>query len=447
MIAGKFSFVRGIHPPQCKDSTESAQITCVELRAGQEVVVPMSQHLGAVCEPTVAVKDEVAAGAEVGRSGAFVSAPVHSPVNGVVKQIDLRPHPSGRKVLSVAITVGAEQPAVGPWIQLDDGFDAGAFEPDAIVEAVRQAGIVGQGGAAFPTAVKLTRNEARSVDTVLLNGCECEPFLTSDHRLMVEAPGPMVAGLQLAMRAAGAEKGIIAIEDNKPKAIESLTAAADRVEGVSVVVCRTKYPQGGERQLVNAVLKRVVPTGGLPLDIGVVVLNVGTASAVAWAVAEGRALTERIVTVTGAGVQQPGNFRVPVGMLLTDLIEDYCGGLCEDAEKVILGGPMMGVAAPHLDFPIMKGTSGITVLSSQQVELVEQTACIRCSRCVDNCPLGLIPTRIAHAAKARDIEMATEYDLAACVECGCCAYVCPANIPLVQYMRAGKAMARKLPKK
>ncbi|KPK75045.1 MAG: hypothetical protein AMJ79_12645 [Phycisphaerae bacterium SM23_30] len=445
-IRTKFTFRRGVHPPHRKNFSASQPIEHIRLSSGQQVVVPMSQHLGAPCSPTVEAKQQVVAGQEVGTSDAFVSAPVHSPVNGVVKQISPQPHPTGKKVLSVVITVGAEQPQPQQWQELTTDFTPENFEPEKIIDAIRKAGLVGQGGAAFPTAVKLMANPKKPIDTVILNGCECEPYLTSDHRLMLEAPGPMVAGLQLAMRAAGAQRGIIAIEDNKPDAIRTMQEAVKDISNLELAVCQTKYPQGGERQLILAVLKRVVPTGGLPLDVGVVVVNAGTASAIAWACIEGRCCNERIVTVTGAGIQRPGNFRVPVGMLLSDLI-DHCGGLTDDAEKVLLGGPMMGPTTGRLDVPIVKGTSGITVMTRNEITLDEEMPCIHCSRCVDHCPLSLVPTRIAHAVKARDVEMALEYDLLACIECGCCMYVCPSKIPLVQYMKSGKEMARKAKQK
>ena len=258
---------------------------------------------------------------------------------------------------------------------------------------------------------------------------------------MAEAPETIIAGVQLAIKTCGAKRGIIAIEDNKPDAIEQLSHLIRQTDNLQLAICQTKYPQGGERQLINAVLGKVVPTGGLPCDVRVVVINVATAAAIAWASIESRPVTERIVTVTGKGIKEPGNFMVPVGMLLSDLIEQ-CGGLTDTAEKVLLGGPMMGPATSHLNVPILKGTSGITVMSRDEVSRDEETACIRCSRCVDYCPLGLVPTQIAHAVKARNLDTALKYDLLACIECGSCAYVCPARIPLLQYLRAGKAMAR-----
>lgn len=444
-VSGKYSFAGGIHPPHRK-ITQGLAIERVTPQAGAVVVIPMSMHIGVACKPIVEAKQEVKVGAELGASEAFVSAPVHSPVNGVVKRVSQEPHPSGRKVLSVVITVGQEQVPERQWRKLPDDFDVNSYEREAITTSIRDAGIVGMGGAAFPTGVKLTYNPQKPIDTVILNGCECEPYLTSDHRLMLESPETIIAGLQLAMKSADADRGIIAIEDNKPDAINIMKSAIKNVPNVQLAICQTKYPQGGEKQLIRAVLNRVVPTGGLPLDVGVVVANVGTASAIAWACIEHRPLIERVVTVTGGGIERPGNFMVPVGMMLADLIE-HCGGLTDDATKVLLGGPMMGPTTAHLNVPILKGTSGITVMSSSEVSVAEETACIRCSRCVDYCPLKLVPTRIAHAIKARDLEMALEYDLMACVDCGCCSYVCPAQIPLLQYMRSGKAMAQAAKKK
>jgi len=445
IIRQKFTFRRGVHPPQRKEQSRQTSVETVELKPGQQVVVPMSQHLGTPCQPVVQAKQEVTVGQLLGDSDAFISAPVHSPVNGAVKSVSPQPHPSGKKCLSVVITVGETPAPRHQWQELPDGFNAENLPPQEIVGLIRQAGIVGMGGAAFPTAVKLTANPQKPVDTVILNGCECEPYLTSDDRLMVESPGPVLAGLELAMRAAGASKGIIAIEDNKPEAINSIFNEIKNRPNLQLAICRTKYPQGGERQLVGAVLDRAVPTGGLPLDVAVVVVNVGTAAAIAFACREKRPLTERIVSVSGTGIAKPGNYRVPIGMMLSDLI-DYCGGLTDDAEKVLLGGPMMGTAAGLLNVPILKGTSGITILNRREVRLMRETACIRCSRCVDNCPIGLVPTRIAHAIKARDLDRAREYDLFACIECGCCAYVCPAKIPLVQYMKSGKRLANQAKK-
>ncbi len=445
-VIGTFSFSRGVHPPHHKALTEGKAVVAVSFQAGDRVVVPMSQHLGAPCQPAVEAKQQVKAGDLLGKTEAFISAPIYSSVDGVVVEVSPQPALTAggiRKVLSVVIEAAGPQP-VRNWQDVPDGFTPDGFAPEQIVTKIRAAGLVGMGGAAFPTAVKLTANPKKPVDTVMLNGCECEPFLTSDHRLMVEAPGPIVAGLRLAMRACGAKRGIIAIEDNKPDAISVMLAAMKDVPGVQLAICRTKYPQGGERQLIKAVLKRNVPTGGLPLDVGVVVCNVATAAAITWAVVRDEPLTGRIVTVTGRGVKQPGNFMAPMGMLVSDLLDRHCGGLTDDCQRVLLGGPMTGPTASRLDVPIMKATGGITTFVAGELPEDTETACIRCGRCVDACPIGLAPTTIAHAVKARALDVAMHFDLPACIECGCCTYVCPARIPLLQYFRSGKQLVRKM---
>jgi electron transport complex protein RnfC len=343
----------------------------------------------------------------------------------------------------VPVKAGDEQPMAGDALREDlyggDWPTAGldAHSPERVVEAVREAGLVGMGGAAFPTHVKLKANAERPVETLLVNGCECEPYLTADHRLMIDAPAPIVTGALLAARAAGAERVFIAIEDNKPEAIEAVRRAAGGT-GIEVAAVHTRYPMGGEKQLIVAVMGREVPTGGLPLDVGVVVVNVSTAAAVARAVLRGKPLTHRVISVTGEGITTPRNILAPVGASYADLI-DFCDGLRPDAARVISGGPMMGFALGDLSPPVTKGTSGVVVLTEEQVAKVEETNCVRCGRCVDVCPLGLVPTKLALAAKAEDWETCRRYSLPVCMECGCCAYTCPASIPLVQLMRMGKA--------
>jgi electron transport complex protein RnfC len=293
------------------------------------------------------------------------------------------------------------------------------------------------GGAGFPTYLKLKRDRNKSIDTVILNGCECEPFLTADDRIMREAPRLVVRGLLLAMRATGARRGIVAIEDNKPEAVSAITAAVQHHRNVELAVCPTRYPMGGERLLVPAVTNRTVPTDGLPRDVGVVVLNVATSVSLAHAVDRSNPLTHRVLTVAGA-VGRPGNFFVPIGTPVSWLIAQ-AGGLREDAAVVILGGPMMGVTISDLSVPITKATSGITVLSVKEVEARDQTACINCGRCVDHCPLRLAAAKIVRVVRSGNLRLARSYNLMACCECGCCAYVCPAQIPLVQYIKSGKA--------
>lgn len=437
---GAGNFARGVHPPERKEFSRDAPIEAAPIP--DQLLVPLWQHTGAPCKPLVKVKQEVKWGDKIGEAGGFISAAVHAPVNGTVLVLSAATLPIGRRAQAVPIKPAAEQLSGralvedvlgGNWPT--SGLDR--FAPDEITEAVREAGIVGLGGAAFPTAVKFTRNEKRPVDTLLVNGCECEPYLTADYRLMLEFPGAIVTGALLAARAAGARQIIIAIEDNKRDAAKSVCKAAEGT-GIRVMVVRTKYPMGGERQLIPAALGREVPTGGLPLDVGVVVVNVGTAAAIARAVVRGKPLTHRVVTVTGAGIHTPKNVLAPIGMRFADLIA-FCGGLTPDAARVLAGGPMMGYTVSDLNTPLTKGTSGITVLTHADVCRAEETACVRCGRCVDVCPLHLVPTKAALASKAEDWDLARRYYVTACIECGCCAFVCPAGIPLVQLIRTGKA--------
>ncbi len=440
-IPGRGTFARGLHPEDRKALSAGAAIEVLPTPAS--VLVALHQHTGAPCEPVLKPKTPVKVGDLVGDAKAFVAAPVHASVDGVAGAPTVTTLPTGRHVAAVPVTAAEEQALAGRDLFEDvfggdwptAGLDGRA--PEAIVEAVRNAGLVGLGGAAFPTHVKLSRNPQRPVDTLVVNGCECEPYLTADHRLMLEAPAPIVTGALLAARAAGAEQIIVAIEDNKPEAIETMRAAAAGTT-IRVAAVHTRYPMGGERQLIPAVMKREVPTGGLPLDVGVVVVNVGTAAAIARAVVRGKALTHRIVSVTGEGVREPKNLLVPIGAAYAELI-DCGGGLTDDAARVIAGGPMMGFALAELDVPVTKGTSGVVVLTAEQVRRAEETACIRCGRCVDVCPLGLVPTKMALAVRHQDWELARRYYLTACCECGCCGYICPAKIPLVQLIRTGKA--------
>jgi len=350
--------------------------------------------------------------------------------------------PNGRHVQVIPIKADGEQlegPALmaeilgGEW-PLDS---LGQYDRATITEAIANAGIVGLGGAAFPAHVKYTPNDDKLVDTVLINGCECEPYLTPDYRVMLEGTQAVIAGAILAGRAAGARDIIIGIEDNKPEAVKVLQDAAQGTD-VKIAVLKTKYPQGSEKQLIMAVLKREVPLGGLPLDVGVAVSNVGTAAAIARAVMRGKPLTHRVVSVTGSGIRNPKNLLVPIGISYRELI-DYCGGLKEDAARIISGGPMMGFAFANFDAPVTKGTSAMTVLTAEDVRKAEETACIRCGRCVDACPMNLVPTKIALASRAKDVDLAQAYHIMACFECGSCAFTCPASIPLVQLVRTGKA--------
>ena len=439
-VTGRGTFARGVHPADKKALAYQAAIEVLPTPA--QVAIPLLQHTGAACEPIVKMKQEVAAGEKIADSTAFISAPIHTPIAGTVQMGSVTTLPNGRHVKTLPVKAGPNQLSGGALLNDVFGGDwpksgLETYTPEQIARAVREAGLVGMGGAAFPTHVKLAKNEKRPVDTLLLNGCECEPYLTSDYRVMVEFPASVITGALLAARACGAQKMVVAIEDNKPAAIASMKKAAEGT-GVAIVEVETRYPMGGERQVIPAVLNRAVPTGGLPLDVGVVVVNVGTAAAIARAVLRGKALTHRVISVTGEGIAHPKNVLAPIGVSYKELI-DFCGGLTADAVRVVVGGPMMGFTLGEFNVPVTKGTSGIVVLTQKEVRKSEETACVRCGRCVDVCPLHLVPTKLALASQHQDWDLARKYHLMACCECGCCAYVCPASIPLVQWMRVGKA--------
>lgn len=426
-------FKGGVHPEYRKELTASLAISVAPLP--EKVVIPLQQHIGAPCEPLVEVGDAVKTGQKIGESEGFVSAPVHASISGRVTAIGPYNHPLGRKVAAVTIESDGQDEWDGQIGPLENYVEC---SPEELRDAIREAGIVGMGGATFPAHVKMSPPEGKAIDTVIINGAECEPYLTADHRLMLEEPEKVVIGLEVMMRVLGAGKGIIGIEDNKPDAIRVIGQLIEDKPALSVVPLKTKYPQGAEKMLIQVITKRQVPSGGLPLDVGVVNHNTGTAAAVADAVLTGRPLIERVVTVTGEGIRRPANLKVRLGTLVSELIE-LCGGLSDDTRKLIVGGPMMGLAQPTTDLPVIKGTSGILALTGEEVELIESDTCIRCARCVAACPINLVPTFIAQAAEHGRFARAEKLHAADCIECGCCAYVCPARIPLTQWMRVAKA--------
>jgi electron transport complex protein RnfC len=431
------TFKGGIHPPDRKELSRGAAIA--PAKPPKTVVIPLSQHIGAPCSPTVEIGQEVKLGEVVGTAEAFVSAPVHATVSGKVVGIGEFPNPMGRMVNCVVI----ENDGREEWVGLKEDPDYLGLEPAAIKEKIKNAGIVGMGGAAFPTNVKLSPPKEKPIDTVILNGAECEPYLNADYRLMIEQPREIIEGLKILMRILGVEKGSIGIENNKPDAVKVMTEAASGESDIDVVACEVKYPQGAEKMLIKAITGREVPSsGGLPMDVGVVVQNIGTAIAIYEAVRFGKPLIERVVSVTGQGINEPRNLMVRIGTPVAQLIEE-CGGLKDDSAKVISGGPMMGFALFTLDMPVTKGTSGILVMSeAETVHTEEYEACIRCGRCIDVCPMGLMPSMISVCAEAEQYEDAKEYGLFDCFECGTCAYVCPSKRPIVQFVRLAKSQTK-----
>ncbi len=410
------SFKGGIHPGHFKDYTESAAVT--PIRFPEKVVIPLQQHIGAPNEPLVKKGDQVLAGQKIGATGAFVSAPVHASVSGKVTAVEKRYTPLGTQAMSVVIESDGED----NWAESINPGGKGLNEltPAEITGIIKEAGIVGMGGAAFPTHVKLSPPEDQPIDTIILNGAECEPFLTADHRIMLEEADNVVFGLKAIMKAMGVKKGIIGIEDNKPNAIKAMTKAAEKESEISVFSLPTKYPQGAEKMLIRVIIGREVPSGGLPMAVKVVIQNVGTCVAVAVAIREGKPLVERVVTVTGPGIVRPGNMLVRVGTTFADVIEQ-CGGMAENAAKLISGGPMMGFSQPGPDVPVVKGTSGILVLTEQEVAIRDIEPCIRCARCVEACPMSLLPNYLGTYGEKFLPEKAEAYHALDCIECGCCA--------------------------
>ena len=415
----------------------------------------LSQHIGAPCRAIVEKNQKVQAGQKIGNTDAFVSAPVHSPINGTVKDIALQSHAVLGRSMAVIIEADPNNnPPRYPTSFFDRGFDESRYSPEQIRDAVREAGLVGMGGAGFPTRVKLEPNPQIPKTTLIINGCECEPCITCDYRIMLEWTNQIIAGTMLAKKASQCPQVIIGIEDNKPEAIRVMTEAVKAQlndNNVKVISVATKYPQGGERQLITAILKKIVSTGGIPPMIGVLVINVATAAAIAEAVLAGKPLTHRVVTITGDAVAKPGNYYVPIGTPVGELI-NFCGPVTDSSARVVLGGPMMGIAIADLSTPITKTTGAVTVLNKKQIGTAKftgkQTPCIRCGRCFRACPEHLNPTKIAHAVKNNLLDLAeSSYYLSACIECGCCSYVCPAKIELTGLIKTGKILLARQKKK
>lgn len=425
------TFKGGIHPHDHKES--SAALPIEEFPLPERAVILLSQHIGAVCAPAVQKGDKVKTGQVVGTAQGFISAPVHASVTGTVAAVEDWPSPvTGARVKAVVIQrEGDEEWAEGTNVEEDpSGLDTAQIR-----DRILQAGIVGMGGATFPTHVKLSPPPDKPIDTVILNGAECEPYLTCDNRLMIEQSTEVVEGFQLIMRSLNCKNGIIAIEANKPQALEAMARATSADSNLRVQAMKVKYPQGAEHQLIKALTGREIPwRGGLPMAIGTVVQNVATARAVRDAVRLRRPVISRVLTITGDGVERPGNFLVRIGTPAALLLER--AGVKPEAKKLIYGGPMMGIAQRNGEVPVTKGTSGILVLTHEADDSFGP--CIRCGRCL-TCPYGLTPAMISRAIEAGNLEVAQEWNLFECKECGCCTYVCPAKRPIVHQVKHAKA--------
>ncbi|MCS7026141.1 MAG: electron transport complex subunit RsxC [Bryobacteraceae bacterium] len=428
---------RGVHVPECKEQT--AHLPIRRMNFPPVVIVPMSQHAGTPAIPIVKEGQEVVRGEPIARPDGFVSVPMHAPVTGKVERIALAP--SARGDLSLAIYI-RPYPAASQEVLYGEPQNIDQMSPEEIVRAVQETGVVGLGGAAFPTHVKMKLPEGRTVDTVVVNGCECEPYLTTDHRVMVEQPRAVIHGTRIAMKALGAPRAIIGVEDNKPDAIQALRDALAAESAITVEAVPTKYPQGAEKMLIEVLLGREVPSGGLPSEVGVAVFNVATLAQIGDLLPRRQGLIERVITIAGTAVRKPGNYLTVLGTPIRWALEQ--AGATEQAASVILGGPMMGPTISSLDVPITKGVTGILVMARDSFNSRHTIfPCIRCGACVEVCPLHLNPSRLGMLArKGRYEEMESDFHLMDCFECGCCSYVCPSHIPLVQYFRVAKQMNR-----
>ncbi|MFD3157144.1 electron transport complex subunit RsxC [Haloimpatiens sp. FM7330] len=426
------TFKRGVHPPHGKHLSEHKPIE--DYTPKGELVFPLSQHIGAPCESLVKKGDKVLVGQKIGEAKGFGLSTIHSSVSGTVKNILPMMTASGNKIPSIIIENDNNYETIS---LPKEKRDYTKLSKEELVDIIRETGIVGMGGACFPTHVKLTPPADKNIDSIIVNAAECEPYLTCDHRLMLEETKKIVIGLDIILKMFPKAKGYIGIENNKLDAIKLMNDAAKSFPNIEVKALKTKYPQGAEKQLIYSITKREVPSGKLPADVGCIVQNVGTMHAIYKAVSFGLPLTERIVTVTGEAIKEPKNLRVKLGTSVRELIE-ACGGFKEDPIKVISGGPMMGMTLSTLDIPVIKGTSGILCLTKTQAVLPNPTNCIRCGKCVDACPMNLIPGKLKSLAERHEYDEFEKLNGLDCIECGCCTFVCPAKNHLVQSIRTAK---------
>jgi len=434
----KNTFKHGIHPPEHKEATNGSPIR--QFPFASLIILPVVQHIGAPSKIIVREGEEVVRGQLLATARGYVSVPLHAPVSGTVRKIANVHTISGKMVPGIYLEAF---PSSSQEVLDGTPVDVETATPAEILQGIQDAGIVGLGGAAFPTHVKLKVPEDKTCEVLMLNGIECEPFLTTDHRVMLEQSDDIYQGIRYLLKATGAERAIIGIEANKQDAADHLAANIPDDVPVTVEVVPVKYPQGSEKMLITAILGREVPSGGLPIDVGVVVVNVATAAEIGRLLPNGRGIQERVVTITGPGVQKKGNYLIPIGTPLRFVLEQV--GVDEGISEVYMGGPMMGVAVSNLDISIVKGTSGIVVFTKKEVHRPEKIyPCIKCGACVDACPLSLNPSKLGILAKFEAYDqMADDYNLMDCFECGSCSYVCPSHIPLVQYFRLSKSVVRK----
>lgn len=427
------TFKGGVNVPHHKELTE--RLPLEKALEPEIVTIPLHQHIGAPCEPLVKVGDTVKIGQKIGQSEAFVSAPVHSSISGTVKSITPMAIPTGLTVKCIVIESDGKNEiheSVKPKGSLEE------LSSKEIIEIIREAGITGMGGAGFPTHVKLSPPPEKKIDTIIINGAECEPYLTADHRLMLEESEKIVFGLKAIMKAVGVERGIIGIENNKPDAIKALRKASKDEKNITVVSLKVKYPQGDEKRLINATLGREVPSGGLPMDVGAVVSNISTVKAISDAIMEGKPLYERVVTITGNGINEPKNLIVKIGTPFKEVIKQ-CGGFSKGAPgKIIMGGPMMGLSQYSIEVPVIKGSGGILVLTEEEVKPVPMGPCIKCGKCVEVCPVNLQPLYLSNYSLRGMFDKSEQLHALDCVECGSCSYICPAKRPLVESIRVAK---------
>ena len=434
LIDKVLTFKGGIHPPYGKELSNSKAIEVCSLP--DTVVIPLHQHTGAPCEPLVEKGQSVQAGKIIGSSDSFISAPIHSSVTGEVKSIEKTTNAMGMKVNSVIINVNQElDQKVKTMPAIKD------INPEKIRERAKEAGLVGLGGAAFPTHVKLTPPKDKKIETVIVNGCECEPYLTCDHRQIIEDADELINGTKLLIHAVGASKAYIAVEINKPDAINELLMKVENEGNIFIIRVATKYPQGSEKQLIKALTGKEVPSGGLPADTGALVQNIGTTIALSRAVEKGKPLIERVVTITGEGVKNPKNLRVKIGTTFDKLIE-AAGGFSIKEGRVIAGGPMTGFAQHNLEASVIKGTSGLVVIPDDENSIVESGPCIRCGKCFKVCPVYLAPSLLSIYGEQHLWDKSEETNAMDCIECGCCSYECPSKRPIVQLVKIAKLKIR-----